>query len=209
MGSVSFFTMMSITAIPFIVLDARVYSREKHNGAYGSVAFTLTMALRSIVVTLLFAAVASLLLVFLGGIEDFGLYFVALWATLLFAESFAIMCSVITMDYVLGIVVAMSCFAIFMILSGFFIVFATIPWSLKWLAYATPLRYSFRAVLRQEFGSNRMYDINSTFPNGDAVLTFFSVDNVANQNFWTDIFILTSFTCLCFAVVGWVFQRQW
>jgi len=77
-GAVTIFSFLGILSVPFIIDDAKVYAREKHNGAYGSMAFTVTMFLRSVVFTGLFALLCSVLTVYMGKLSNFWLVRVAL-----------------------------------------------------------------------------------------------------------------------------------
>jgi ABC-type multidrug transport system ATPase subunit len=209
MGSTAFSTMMSITAIPFVCEDTKVYSKERHNGAYGSWVFAVTMTLRAIVVALILSLTVSVLVVFMSGIPTFGYFFLVMWVTLFFAESFAVLCAMATKgDYVFSVIVAMGCFALFMILSGFFITFDNIPWTLKWLAYASPLRYAFRAMIVQEYGTNPSLDPTSVFANGSAVLDFFGATN-QGLGYWEDLIVVGGMGLVCFGFVGIVFEKRW
>jgi ABC-type multidrug transport system ATPase subunit len=205
-GTVSF-VFLSILSVPFIIDDTHVYSREKHNGAYGSVAFTLTLFLRSLFFTAGFALVASLLIVFMGKLANFGLFFVAVWATLMFAEGYAIMWSMILRDYLIAIVVIMASVAMFMLLSGFFVSFDHIPWVVRWIGYASPIRYSFRAVLEQQFASNSTLATGTVFATGQSTLDFLGVNGT--PAFWGDIGILLGMCATCFITVGVVFEKLW
>jgi len=205
-GTVSF-VFLSVLSVPFIIDDTHVYSREKHNGSYGSMAFTMTLVLRSIFFTAVFAVMCSLLIVYMGKLANFGLFFVAVWATLMFAEGYAIMWSMILRDYLIAIVVIMASVAMFMLLSGFLVSFDQIPWVVRWIGYASPIRYSFRAVLEQQFSSNNTLATGTVFATGQSTLDFLGVNGT--PAFWGDIGILLGMCASCFITVGVVFEKLW
>jgi len=205
-GTTSFF-FLSVLSVPFIIDDTHVYSREKHNGAYGSMAFTVTLLLRSVVFTAVFSVACSLFIVYMGKLTSFGLFFVALWATLMCAEGFAILLSMLLRDYLIAIVVIMSSIAMFMLLSGFFVSFQYLPWVVRWIGYASPVRYSFRAVLEQQFSGNSTLATGTVFATGQSTLDFLGVNGT--PTFWGDIGILLGMCLSCFIAAGVVFEKLW
>jgi len=111
-GALIMYPFLGILSVPFIIDDAYVYAREKHNGAYTSLAFTVTMVLRSLIFTAAFALLASLFTVYMGHLDNLALYFVAVWSLLMFAEAYSILWSMLTRDYLVTIVVFMGKFVV-------------------------------------------------------------------------------------------------
>lgn len=82
-----------------------------------------------------------------------------------------------------------------MIFSGFYVNLDSIgPW-FSWIQYISPIKYSFTALMLNEFtGLSLTYDTNTPrYKNGDDVLTQFSLDN--KQTIAQNILILLAFYC--------------
>jgi len=94
-----------------------------------------------------------------------------------------------------------------MILSGFFVVFDQIPWVVRWMGYASAMRYSFRATLEQQFSANQSLAAGTPMASGSSVLAFLGVDG--EPDYWGDIGVLLGMCALCFAAVGVVFEKLW
>ena len=83
--------------------------------------------------TALIASTTSLFIVFMVSLNNYGMYFVCLWASLIFAETFVFMVSSISPHYIIGIAAAAGFFGMAMTVEGFFVVFNEIGWWIRWL----------------------------------------------------------------------------
>jgi hypothetical protein len=91
--------------------------------------------------------------------------------------------------FIIGIALAAGLFGFFMLCEGFFIVKDDIPPWFVWGYYVAFHTYSFRVFMFNEFDEIKNFT-SPIFPNGDAVLRYYSADDV---NVFTEIMILISY----------------
>jgi hypothetical protein len=180
---------MSVAVIPFYVLQRAVFTRERCNGAYGVPEYVLSKFVTSLPGIAALALIASALIVFPVRLHGFGIYFMILFFSLLWAEAFMALMAALVPHYIVGIALAAGVFGFFMLCEGFFIVKSKIPGYLIWGYYLAPHTYTFRMFMHNEFDSAGEFN-SRVFPSGTSVLEFYDMTNV---NILYDTLILILF----------------
>ena len=156
----AFFVFMSIAVLPFVIEERSVFVREKRNGAYTVFPYVISSVLALLPGTFVIAATTSVIIVEMAHLKNLGWYIFCLWAALVYAECFCLFVGSVSPHYIIGIAAGAGFFGLCMTVEGFFIVFDTIGWYIRWIGYVTPHRYSFRAFMRNEFTG--LYGVNAT-----------------------------------------------
>jgi len=194
----AFFVFMTVAVIPFIIEERAVFLREKRNGAYTAAPYVLAQFVAIIPETFFVASTTSVVIVFMASLNGYGYYLLTLWLSLIFAETFTYFVASISPHYIIGIAVAAGFFGMCMIVEGFFIVFYDIGWWIRWIGYVTPLRYSFRAFMRNEYATiyavTALPDGTSYILNGTEILDFYGYNDAYIQSIGGDLGILVLFS---------------
>jgi len=192
LGMVGFFSFLSISAIPFILDNRAVMDRERKNGSYTVAAYLAANVLSLIPATLILSLVASIIVVFMCHLNNFGLFFLALWILLFTVECLVQTIACLFSKMEVGISCGIAIFGVLFICSGFFIPVPDMSWAIRWLAYVSPIRYSFRAFMRNEF-SEITNTTSLQFPNGTAMLDFFALNDALYESYYLDLLVVFSF----------------
>jgi ABC-type multidrug transport system ATPase subunit len=194
-SAVGFYSFLSVSAIPFIMDNRQVFDRERKNGAYPIISYVLADVVALVPATALLALVASLFIVFMLQLRNFGIFYLALWLMLFCVECLvhAIACVFGRMET--GIAITVGIFGIIFLCAGFFIQVPQMSWAIRWVAYISPIRYSFRTFMRNEFET--MGNMTSPqFPTGVSVLEFFALNDDPIKNVWGDMGIVGLFSVI-------------
>jgi len=209
----AFFVFMSVAVIPFIMEDRAVFLREKRNGAYTVAPYVIAQFLANMIPgTLIISLLTSIVIVFMSSLNNFGFYFLCLWFSLIFAETFVFFVGSISPHYIIGIACAAGFFGLCMVVEGFFIVFYNIGWWIRWIGYITPHRYSFRAFMRNEYGPIMFNEtVNGVLVtlNGTAILDFYGYNEGYVQSVGGDLGILWAFALSYLIMFYLVLEFYW
>lgn len=167
---------MSVAVLPFIIDERAVFLREKRNGWYKPLPYVLSQFVTLLPGTFMIALSTSILIVFMVSLNGFGYYVLCLWLSLIAAETFQLLVASVSPHYIIGIAVAAGFFGLSMIVEGFFIVFTTIGWYIRWIGYITFHRYAFRAFMRNEYATIQNLTAPG-FSTGQDVLDFYFPPN--------------------------------
>ena len=193
LSCVGFFSFLSISVIPFVMETRSVTNRERKNGAYKLSSLVLANTLAIFPLTLILSIVAVLIVYFMVGLNNFFEFFIGLWILLFCSETFVQMLSSILKNPETAVSIAIGFIGILFLCSGFFIPVDNMSWGIRWIAYVSPIRYIFRMFMRNQWTG--VTNINSLiYPNGEAILNFFGLNNGLIVSFWGDFGVLCSFS---------------
>jgi ABC-type multidrug transport system permease subunit len=205
----AFFVFMSVAVLPFIIEERAVFVREKRNGAYTVPPYVVAALIALLPSTFSIAITTTIIIVFMAHLQGFGYYLLCLWFSLIFAECFVLFVGAISPHYIIGIAAAAGFFGLCMVVEGFFIVFNTIGWYIRWMGYVTPHRYSFRAFMRNEFNSLVDTSGNVTVPVGQDILNFYQFNDAYVQSIGGDLGIMLLFAASYVFLFWLVLEFYW
>lgn len=196
----AFLVFMSVAVIPFMIIERATFLRESLNGTYGTFAYVISNFVCALPGLFLIALASGASVVLISGMNNFAVYVLILFLSLMVAESFMNLVASIAPHYIVGIALAAGVFGFFMLCEGFFIVKDKIPDYLIWGYYLGFHTYSFRSFMFNEFNSIEKFDIPdcAQFSNGKDVLKFYGMQDVV---IWHDMLVLVGWAGavqLCF-----------
>lgn len=199
---VAFLTFMSIAAFPAFIEDMKVFVRERLNGYYGVLTFTVANTLASLPFILLISVVSTVCVYFIAALRSGGepvVYFMLnLFLALVTVESLMMAIAPLVPHYLMGIAAGAGVMGLFMIVCGFFQPLGSMPkpifrYPLSYLSYHT---FSFTGFMRNEFEGTEGWgcppDASGVVPAtcsvpGSAVLQYYEIMDV---NKWVCLVIL-------------------
>ena len=191
LAQVGFYSFLNIAAVPFIMENRHVMDRERKNGAYSVGAYVVADILTIVPASAVLALVASVLVVFMVSLNNFGRFFLGMWVLLFTAECLVQAVSCLFAKMEAAVATCAGAFGVLTLCSGFLTPIAEMNWAIRWISYVSPLRYAFRLFL-----TNEVIDMNTTdslqFPSGDALLDFFGIND---SDYWTDLGIILALAC--------------
>lgn len=217
---VAFLTFTSISALPELMQDNKIFTREKMNGWYGTSTFVIANTLASLPFIFTVAISSSVLMYFLAGLRGTGTAFmeftINLFLSLTAVESLLLPVAAVVGHFLAGIAIGSGILGIFMLVCGFFMQASELPdpvwrYPLHYLAYHT---YSFRGFMNTQFLGNDGWACPCTVQNtcaaeqggaacvmpGSDVLGFYSIKNVP----WgEDMAVLVAFI-VAYRILFWV-----
>lgn len=155
--AISFLTFMAISGFPSFIDEMQVFLRERLNGYYGVLTFTIANTIASIPYLAVIAVSCSLVLYYLVGLNSDGdrvIYFMLiLFSALTAAEGLMMAISALVNHALLGIAMAACLMGIFMPVAGFIIPIDEIPrpvwyYPLHFMGFHT---YAIHGTLVNEF----------------------------------------------------------
>jgi len=192
---------MSVAVLPFFMMERPTFLRERTNGAYGVISWTIANFVCSIPGLALISFLSTACVVPLAGLNGFGLFFAALLCSLIAAEGFMCLIGAITPHYIIGIALASGIYGFFMLCEGAFKVRRDIPPWFIWVHHIAFHTYSYRVFMYNEFEPIKQFDQGAPFASGEELLKFYSFENV---DVGRDLGVLIAFGVffqLCFALV--------
>jgi len=187
-------------------MEMPIFVREHMNYWYSMKAYFLSKTFADVPCQLVFPTIYCAIVYFMTGqpadeISRFFLFTFVFVMTSLVAQSFGLLVGAASPN----LEVATFAGPIFMIplllFSGFFVRFEQIPWYLKWISYASYMRYGFEGVLISIYGRNRsLLDCKAisgvecsqacVFQNTTNILKEM---DVKTDSVWVDLMVLTGF----------------
>uniref|UniRef100_A0A7S4UJF0 ABC transporter domain-containing protein n=1 Tax=Guillardia theta TaxID=55529 RepID=A0A7S4UJF0_GUITH len=139
-----------------IFLEERdLFFRERLAGAYRTSSYYWSKSLADTPLQLVCALVFSLLGYFLVGLQaslaHVLTYCLSVIITTLAAESYVVMIGALVPDDKLGVILGPLGFALMSLLGGFFLNIESLPVWISWLQFSSLFRYSFAAIMQNEF----------------------------------------------------------
>ena len=137
---------MSVAVLPFFMMERPTFLRERTNGAYGVGAWVVANFLCSLPGLAVISILSTLCVVPLAGLNGFGVFFAALFCSLVAAEGFMCLIGAIAPHYIIGIALGAGVYGFFMLCEGAFKVKDDIPGYFIWVHYIGFHTYSYRVV---------------------------------------------------------------
>jgi len=197
----AFLVFMSVAVLPFFMMERPTFLRERTNGAYGVGAWTVANFLCSLPGLALISILSTVCVVPLAGLNGFGVFFAALFSSLVAAEGFMCLIGAVSPHYIIGIALGAGVYGFFMLCEGAFKVQDDIPPWFIWVHHIGFHTYSYRVFMYNEFHSIKHFEDDAPFSNGMELLRFYSFENV---DVGRDLGVLLGFGVffhLCFALV--------
>jgi hypothetical protein len=82
----AFFIFMTIAAMPFFMMERAIFEKEKLNKLYGSVPYAFSQTIAAIPGVFLITLISSILIVFMCGLNNFGVFLCDMFLMLLVGE---------------------------------------------------------------------------------------------------------------------------
>jgi hypothetical protein len=184
----AFMVFMSISVLPFYIMDKAVYNRERMNNDYHLFPFVVAQFI-STVPGIFLIALTSCITVAMMGLNGFPIFLANLFMCLLIAEGFMSVAALLVPQFIIGIALATGVYSAFMLCQGFFQIFRDIPPVLVWVYYIGFHTYSFRSAMFNEFNDAGAFSdtLNPHYASGAAVLEYYDMSNV---NITSDFMVL-------------------
>ena len=192
-STTAFFTLMCVATLPFLVEERSVFLRERRNGSYAVGPFVWAFVVSNILPSTFVTSMSTSIVVWnLAALQGFGYYFLAHWAVMFTAEAFVFFLGAWVQHYIIGITLGAAFFAVCMTLENVFQLLSIIDWYLRWIAYVTPLRFCYRALMVNQFAEIGNLTAPG-IPNGQALLNEYGINSALIQSIGGDIGIVVLF----------------
>jgi len=158
---------MSVAAIPAFIQEKYIFERERASGAYRVAAHVLSNTLIGLpfiaVITLTFTLVVYWWIPLNEDEPSRFFWFVLLLFTALYvAESMMILISALVPYFIIALAIASFANAFFFLEQGYFLRKDNIVRGWIWSNYISYQKYSFEAILKNEFRSNYVYNCDTS-----------------------------------------------
>merc|ERR1719322_2397836 len=182
-------------------MEMPIFIREHLNYWYSIKSYFISKTFADIPCQIIFPLFYCAIVYFMTGqpneVERFFIFASVFVMTSLVAQSFGLLVGAASPNLEVATFAGPITMIPLTLFSGFFVRFETIPWYMKWISYASYMRYGFRAVLVSIYGSNRdplecndETGISCGFQNTTRILTEMDV-KVTDP--WLDITVLAGF----------------
>lgn len=173
----AFLVFMSIAALPAFMMERAIIEKEINNKLYHPILYQLSNWITSFIGIVIITIISTLFVVLMCNLNNFGIFFVNLFLSLLIAEGLASLCSILVPHYIIGMALIAGLYGMFMLCEGFLIVKDDIPPWFIWGYYMAFHTYTFRIFMYNEFESIKSFS-NSNFKGGKDVLEFYGMGDV-------------------------------
>jgi len=165
--SVAFLCFMSVAAIPAFIQERLIFERERASGTYRVSSYVLANTLIGLpfvlLITLTFTTVAYWWVPLNeDGPARFFWFLLILYTALYVAESMMILISAIVPYFIIALAIGSFANGFFMLVQGYFLRKDHIVRGWIWGHYISYQKYSFEAMLKNEFRSNYVYNCDTT-----------------------------------------------
>ncbi|EKX42629.1 hypothetical protein GUITHDRAFT_73695 [Guillardia theta CCMP2712] len=198
----AFLVFMSVAVLPFFIVERAVFLRERANGWYMVPAYVLASFLMSLPGLFIISLASTVLVVFPAGLNNFGVFLLDLFLSLVTAEAFMCVIASVVPHYIIGIALGAAVYGFFMLCEGFMKVKNDIPDWFIWGYYMAFHTYSFRAFMVNEFEGIQYFD-SPQFHNGREVLAFY---NMEDHPIWKDLLVVGGWAIALQIVFGTILQ---
>jgi len=185
----AFMVFMSISVLPFYIMDKSVYDRERMNRDYQLMPFVGAQFISTIPGIFLIALASAGITVGMMSLNGFPIFLTLLFMSLLIAEGFMSVVALMVPQFIIGIALAAGVYGMFMLCEGFFQIRTEIPAYLVWIYYTGFHTYSFRSAMYNEFHDAGAFSdaVSPNMASGDDVLAYYDMDDV---DITSDIMVL-------------------
>jgi ABC-type multidrug transport system permease subunit len=149
----AFLVFMSIAVLPAFVEERAIVEKEINNKLYHPYIYQISLWVTSWFGVLIIALISSIIVVFMAGLNNFGIFFLDLFLSLLIAEGVVQLCSILVPHYIIGMALVAGLYGMFMLCEGFLVVKEDIPPWFIWGYYLAFHTYTFRIFMHNEFDS--------------------------------------------------------
>jgi ABC-type multidrug transport system ATPase subunit len=153
--SVAFLSFMSVAGIPGFLEERLVFQRERSNGFYSVGPYVLANTLISIpflmIITVSFSMIAYPMIGLHEDIHNAINFLIFLFLALFVAESMVVFISATIPIFVAALAITAFANGFYMVVEGYFVRRAAIPKLLKWGHYIDYQKYSFEAIIKNDF----------------------------------------------------------
>lgn len=173
----AFLVFMSIAAVPSFMMERAIIEKEIRNKLYHPFVFQLSNWFTSWFGVFLIAIISTIFVVLMCNLNNFGMFLLNLFLSLMIAEGLAFLAALLVPHYIIAMALIAGFYGVFMLCEGFLIVYNDIPPWLIWVYYLAFHSYSFRIFIFNEFDSIQNFEA-SNFKTGKEVLNFYSMGDV-------------------------------
>ncbi|GBC04923.1 hypothetical protein RclHR1_05950007 [Rhizophagus clarus] len=153
--SVAFLSFMSVAGIPGFLEERLVFQRERSNRFYSVGPYVLANTLISIpflmIITVSFSMIAYPMIGLHENFHNAVNFLIFLFLALFVAESMVVFISAAIPIFVAALAITAFANGFYMVVEGFFVRRAAIPKFLKWGHYIDYQKYSFEAIIKNDF----------------------------------------------------------
>eukprot|EP00775_Hariotina_reticulata_P005937 gene5937-6176_t len=182
--------------VPAIVLDRGLFVRERNDGLYRAVTYLAHKMCEELVINTL-ASLAISAIVFYG-VQLQG-SFVLFWLIYLLTSTVGVVLAYFVAAVSPNMDVANAALptyvAILLYFGGFMITFDKMPPWWKWFSFINPLRYSWTAVMLNQFGAH-----DPVWVEGKTILEFYGIQG---QSMWANLGYVAAFVAF-FLACAWI-----
>lgn len=143
----AFFSVMSISVLPINIEDRFIMTKERSNGAYNLISYSIANLIVNIPFTFIIALSSAVIVFLMVGFDTadghFFKFVLNLFLTLVASESLILIISYVFSHLLICIVLTSFIMGSYMIMNGFFIKVSDIPDGWIWLHYLAFNTYSF------------------------------------------------------------------
>ena len=154
----AFMVFMSISVLPAYLDDRNIFTKDRANGAYGTLSFLLAQSIVSQPFLFLMSIICSSITYWLIGLNsNVGNFFFFVWnlyISFAVAEAIMLLIASVVPFFVVGIAVGAFLFGTFMVVQGFFIQLDKIGWWWRWFHWVAMHSYSFASFMVNEFAGS-------------------------------------------------------
>lgn len=174
----AFLVFMSIAAVPSFMMERAIIEKEIRNKLYNPFLFQLSNWFTSWFGVFLIAIISTIFVVLMCNLNNFGIFLVNLFLSLMIAEGLTFLAALLVPHYIIAMALLSGLYGVFMLCEGFLIVFNDIPPWLIWCYHLAFHSYSFRVFMFNEFESIAVIE-GSNFKTGKEVLKFYSMEDTS------------------------------
>ncbi|GAB9474668.1 Abc transporter-like protein [Globisporangium polare] len=167
----AFLVFMSVAVLPFFIEQRAVFMRERANSSLSVTSYVVANFIASLPGIFLIAAMSSVLVVYLAGLNAFGYFLLNLFLSLVVAESLMHVIGAAVPHYIIGIALGAGLFGMFMLCEGFMVPRASIPDYWIWGYYLAFHTYSFESFVYKHFSEENT-------PGAKAILARLGMEDV-------------------------------
>ena len=197
----TFLTLLSISAMPSFVEERHIFIRERVNGHYYTLGYTIANFLSGLPWLFAMALFSSLTIYFMIqsriGWWHFLTYCMNLFVTLIVSESLMVFISSISPVFMVGLAVGAGTLGLFMMVSGF-LAPNSIPVPFIPIHYISFHTYAFQIFMYNEFHGLHLDSNNVIYPTGNYVLEEYNMENVNIMENFIVLIVMIFFYQFCF-----------
>ncbi|CAG8602588.1 3916_t:CDS:2 [Ambispora gerdemannii] len=153
--SITLLTSLSVAAVPVFLEERLLFERERSNHFYSAGPYALSHTIMSLpfvlIITLTFTSISYPLVALNNDIYSIINFIILLFLAALASESTVIFISAIIPDFVIAISIASFAHAFWMMSSGYVVTPSTLPLLLSWAYRINYQRYTYEAILVNDF----------------------------------------------------------